>query len=245
MKATHPELDFSLRSVLERTWIANLHRSSSPFFWKKALDFAEQHNLRAFQGHIYYHEMIHINLDLCAYDSNLSTTYDFGNGFNLRQSKTLYRGFKSLLFFWDHLRDVPRELGGKDHDSACAQKWYELWVRGGVTKVVQDRRWELPAGLVFPPLQALRIMARSGGGESDTTCGCHFAVQAREYLRKLSSEMADHFLGPPHGDSEDCSRSDVARKMRKRRVAGSGEDEASGPEKSSGSASGKDDQEEV
>ena len=167
--------------------------------------------MREFQGKLYYRELIREEASIILKIPS-STAYNFScTNLTEKQSLALFRGYRSLVCYWQQL---PGEVRGKklpqlisctkDHQK-CESEWNSVWSK----ETIKNRD-------PFPPnfdiLASLEKMQTSAPDTFVTPAPIIFGLpntqpwmrkcgqkELNDLIKQLKDTLADHFLGsqPP------------------------------------------------
>ena len=171
---------------------------------------AEKLDMREFQGNLYYHELIREE-GSSIFKIPSSTAYDFPcTNLTEKQSLSLFRGYRSLLHYWQHLPGAVREKkliqlsSCKDHHK-CQREWDSAWS-------VETLKSRDPFPPNFDILASLENIQTSAPDAFVTPAPIIFGVpstqswmrqcgqkELNDLIKQLKDTLADHFLGsrPP------------------------------------------------
>ncbi|KIM40986.1 hypothetical protein M413DRAFT_157626 [Hebeloma cylindrosporum] len=168
---------------------------------------AEELDMRRFQGKLYYHALVKEQSSPISKIPS-STAYDIpGIDLSEKQSMALFRGYRSLLRYWQNLPGEAREkklsqlTSCKDHHK-CQSEWDSAW-----SVEAFKNRDPFPPNLdILAALEKIQTSAPEGivtpapivlGGPSNARpwmrpCG---QKELSGIIEKLKDTLADHFLG--------------------------------------------------
>ena len=173
-----------------RAWL-DLLSSNPECSSRDALTFGEKFNLRQFQGHIYYNEILR-RMKPLQYENSCGVGLS-NNDFNPEQLLCLHRGLCSLMVYWRTLRDPPDVEGITDKfrscHALCRMEWQRCWNWGNGDRVDGST-------VIIDPLGALEALSRDRPRPHPCPCKT-FQKNARDIYEHMYVTMGDHFLGPP------------------------------------------------
>ena len=195
------------KSCIRIKWISDL--DGRTLCSKEVLDFAESMDDRLLQADVYYNELLRLKGG--SQDKWIFPAPSFHeNSFTPTQSMHLYRGFWSLLQFWTGIRTPEIKKGApEDHRNYCTKHWTWMWEQCAATTSGGDpfvgSASSQEQALIFDPLGALDRLVKlppSPNASGDAKhCGCRFQGLAKSVRERLHEKLADHFLGPVIGNT--------------------------------------------
>jgi hypothetical protein len=212
--------DFPLAKVVEQALLRRLEDDKT-ISTAQLITLAEELGMRKFQGTLYYHELVREEASYI-FKIPLSTAYDFPcTDLTEKQSLALFRGYRSLVRYWQELPEVVRgkklsQLASctKDHHK-CQSEWDSAWsvetiktgdpfptnldILASLEKIQTSRPIPLNPCIPFP------LTASPNGltpapivfGPPNTQplmrqCG---QKELNDLIKQLKDTLADHFLG--------------------------------------------------
>ena len=171
----------------------------------RLITLAEESEMRNLQGKLYYHELVREESSSISKIPS-STAYNFPcTKLTKKQSLVLFRGYRSLAHYWQHLpgevraKKLPQLTSCEDHHK-CQSEWDSVWS----VETINNRD-------AFPPnfdiLASLERIPTSAPNASVTTAPTVLGLPNTPWMRKCGQEelkdlinqlkdtMADHFLG--------------------------------------------------
>jgi len=172
----------------------------------RLITLAEELGIRNLQGKLYYHELVREESSSISKIPS-STAYNFPCTANLteKQSLVLFRGYRSLAHYWQHLpgevraKKLPQLTSCKDHHK-CQSEWDSAWSMDTLSN-----RDTFPHD--FDILASLEKIQSPAPNASVTTAPIVLGLPNTPWMRKCGQEelkdlinqlkatLADHFLG--------------------------------------------------
>jgi hypothetical protein len=194
-----------LTKVIEQALLCRL-KDDQTISTAQLITLAEELGMREFQGKLYYHELIREEGSFLLKIPS-STAYDFPCA-NLieKQSLALFRGYRSLLHYWQDLpgrvrRKKLSQLTSCKNHHKCQNEWDSAWS----VETVQNRDPFPPNFDILASLEKIQTSAPDGFvtaapiafGQPNTqpwmrACG---QKELSDLIKQLKDTLADHFLG--------------------------------------------------
>jgi len=195
-----------LTKVIEQALLCRLEEDQTISI-AQLITLAEELGMREFQGKLYYHELIREEASVLLKIPS-STAYDFpSTNLTEKQSLALFRGYRSLLHYWQDLPGRVRKkklfqfTSCKNHHK-CQSEWDSAWS----AETVQNRDPFPPLNFdILASLEKIQTSAPDGFvtaapivfGQPNTqpwmrACG---QKELGDLIKQLKDTLADHFLG--------------------------------------------------
>jgi hypothetical protein len=196
-----------LTNVIEQALLCRL-KDDQTISTAQLITLAEELGMRDFQGKLYYHELIMEEASFVL-EIPSSTAYNFPcTKFNLteKQSLALFRGYRSLLHYWQDLpgrvrkKKLSQLTSCKNHHK-CQNEWDSAWS-------VETFKSRDPFPPNFDILASLEKIQTSAPDAFVTAAPIVFGLpdaqpwmracgqkELSDLIKQLKDTLADHFLG--------------------------------------------------
>ena len=196
---------FPLAKVIEQALLYRLAEDQT-ISTAQLITLTEELGMREFQGKLYYHELIREEGFSVAKIPS-STAYDFPcTNLTEKQTLALFRGYRSLLHYWQDLpgrvrkKKLSQMSSCKNHHK-CQNEWDLAWS----AETFQSRDPFPPNFDILALLEKIQTSAPDGFvtaapivfGQPNTqlwmrACG---QKELSDLIKQLKDTLADHFLG--------------------------------------------------